>query len=102
MFMGVLERTKEIGVLKAVGATEWDIMSVFLVESMIIGVVGGVLGLVIAVVVLQFAVEFGVPYFLSDWIIAFALLFSAGVGILAGVIPARQAAKLDPVDALRG
>ncbi len=101
MFMGVLERTKEIGVLKAVGATRWDIMSVFLVESMIIGVIGGVLGLIIAFFILQVVVEFGVPYVLSDWIIVFALVFSASVGILAGVIPARQAAKLDPVEALR-
>jgi len=102
MFMGVLERTKEIGVLKAVGATERDIMSVFLIESGIIGIVGGVIGLVIGIGILYLIEGFGVPYFLSDWIIVFALSFSAVVGILAGVIPARQAAKLDPVDALRG
>lgn len=102
MFMGVLERTKEIGVLKAVGATERDIMSVFLIESGIIGIVGGVIGLVIGVGILYIVEGFGVPFFLSDWIIVFALSFSAVVGIFAGVIPARQAAKLDPVDALRG
>lgn len=101
MFMAVLERTKEIGILKAVGATRNDILSIFLAESMIIGVVGGILGLILAVGILQIAGEFDVPYKLSEWIIVFALVFSAVVGILAGVIPARQAAKLDPVDALR-
>ena len=101
MFMGVLERTKEIGVLKAIGATEKDIMSIFLAESMIIGIIGGILGLVFAVVILQIAGEFGIPFWLRYRIIGFAVVFAAVVGILAGVIPARQAAKLDPVDALR-
>ena len=101
MFMGVLERTKEIGVLKAVGATEKDIMSIFLVESGIIGLVGGVLGLIIAVGILYVVGEFDIPYLLSEWIILFALLFSASVGTLAGLIPARQAARLDAVEALR-
>ncbi len=101
MFMGVLERTKEIGVLKAVGATEKDIMSIFLVESGIIGLVGGVLGLIIAVGILYVVGQFDIPYLLSEWIILFALLFSASVGTLAGLIPARQAARLDAVEALR-
>jgi len=101
MFMGVLERTKEIGVLKAVGATRRDIMSIFLIESMIIGLVGGILGLFIAISILQVAGEFGVPFWLRYRIIGFAVVFAATVGILAGVIPARQAAKLDPVEALR-
>jgi len=102
MFMGVLERTKEIGVLKAVGATQRDIMGVFLVESAIIGLLGGVIGIVLGVGILYIIENFGVPYFITDWIIIFALTFSVTVGILAGVIPARQAAKLDAVDALRG
>ncbi len=101
MFMAVLERTKEIGVLKAVGATQRDIMSIFIVESMIIGFVGGVLGLLLAVGILQVVGEFGVPFWIRYRIIAFAVIFAAVVGVLAGVIPARQAAKLDPVEALR-
>jgi len=84
-----------------VGATEKDIMSIFLVESGIIGLVGGVLGLIIATGILYVVGEFDIPYLLSEWIILFALLFSASVGTLAGLIPARQAARLDAVEALR-
>lgn len=102
MFMGVLERTKEIGVLKAIGATEKDIMSVFIIESAIIGVAGGVIGILFSIVILYIAGQFDVPYYFTLPIAFFALLFSAGVGVLAGVFPARQAARLDPVDALRG
>lgn len=102
MFMGVLERTKEIGVLKAVGATENDIMSIFIVESGIIGVAGGAIGIVFSIAILYIAGQFAVPYYFTYTTALFALLFSAGVGIFAGVFPARQAARLDPVDALRG
>lgn len=102
MFMGVLERTKEIGVLKAVGATENDIMSVFIIESAIIGVAGGAIGIVFSVAILYIAGQFAVPYYFTFTTALFALLFSAGVGVVAGVFPAKQAARLDPVDALRG
>lgn len=102
MFMGVLERTKEIGVLKAVGATQKDIMGIFIIESGVIGIAGGVVGIALSVIVLYVAGQFDVPYRFTLPIAFFALLFSAGVGIFAGVFPARQAARLDPVDALRG
>lgn len=101
MFMAVLERTREIGVLKAMGATEKDILLVFLIESALIGLIGGLIGLAISYGVLQIAESLGVPVWLSPNIIAFAVLFSMLVGAIAGAIPARQAARLDPVEALR-
>ncbi len=101
MFMGVLERVQEIGVLKAIGATERDILLIFMTESGILGFLGGFIGLVIGALIVVVAGSFGVPYWLRLRIIFFAFLFSAGVGIVAGFLPARQAAKMDPVDALR-
>ncbi|MFH1785035.1 MAG: ABC transporter permease [Candidatus Micrarchaeota archaeon] len=101
MLMGVLERVREIGILKAVGATEFNILSIFIFESGIIGFMGGIIGLVLGLAILFIAGEFGVPYWVRLRIFAFAFVFSAFVGIIAGIIPARQAAKMDPVDALR-
>jgi putative ABC transport system permease protein len=101
MLMGVLERVREIGILKAVGASETDILLIFIVESGILGFMGGVIGLAIGFVILLIVGQFGVPYLLAPWIIGFAFIFSAFVGVLAGAIPARKAAELDPVEALR-
>ena len=101
MFMGVLERVREIGVLKAVGATQNDILLIFVSEAAILGFIGGTIGLAIGAMILFIAGQFGVPYSLSPRIILFAFIFSAFVGSVAGFIPARQAARLDPVDALR-
>jgi len=102
MFMAVLERTREIGVLKATGATEWEIQKLFLVESSMIGFLGGFAGLCIAfVLILLISALAGIPAVFIPWVAAGALLFSAAVGILAGVFPARQASRLDPVESLR-
>ena len=109
MFTSVLQRTKEIGILKALGAKNSQIMSLFLVESGLYGLGGGIIG---AVVGIGFAkiVEFGFvqlmgPTFLMieiDWLLIMAvLLFSFLIGCVAGVVPARKASKLRPVDALR-
>jgi len=108
MFTSVRERTKEIGIMKAIGATNSAILSIFLIEAGIIGILGGVGGLV-----LGSALAKGIDYYaqinpsfyftatVSPWMIVFALVFSFSVGCLAGFFPARQAAKLKPVDALR-
>ncbi len=102
MFMNVLERTGEIGILKSVGATRNDILRIFLIESAIIGFAGGVIGLAIGFVILQVMHDyFNVPVFLRLRIIAFVFIFSVGTGLLAGLIPSLRASRLDPVDALR-
>ena len=101
MFMNVLERIREIGILKSIGATRNDILMLFLIESAIIGFAGGLIGLVLGWAILQVLVDFfGVPVFLRLRIIAFVFIFSIGTGLLAGIIPSWRAAKMDPVEAL--
>jgi len=101
MFMSVMERTREIGVLKAVGATDNMVLEVFLIEAGIIGLVGGALGLLLAAVATLVLNYFGVPTDISPELAAFGLLFSLTVGVVAGFFPARRAARLLPVEALR-
>ncbi len=108
MYTSVTERTREIGIYKALGAENNTILTLFLVESGLIGVFGGLIGIVLgfgmAIVVEMVGKEMGVGL-LHAWIswelALFALLFSFGIGVLAGFLPARSAAKMNPVDALR-
>lgn len=101
MFMNVLERIREIGILKSVGATRNDILMLFLIESAIIGLAGGVIGLAFGYLTLELLVHlFAIPVFLRLRIIAFVFIFSIGTGVLAGIIPSWRAAKMDPVEAL--
>ena len=102
MFMSVTERKGEIGILKSIGATEKEILYLFLVESSMIGVAGGFFGLLLAYL-LSGLIEFaaGISVSISLFVIFGAIIFSATVGILSGVFPAREAAKLDPIAALR-
>jgi putative ABC transport system permease protein len=102
MLASVLERTREIGIHRAVGARRRDILSRFLFESVAIALAGGAAG-----VMLGFAISWGVATF-SDWktvvtgfSIALALGFSGAVGVIFGTYPARRAARLDPIEALR-
>ncbi len=112
MFMAVLERTRQIGVLKAIGATRGEITTMFLIESGILGLSGGLIGialsLAIAVIAGNAGVSLGVPggrsgaaFLITPELVFFALAFSAIIGTLAGYVPARQAASLKPVEALR-
>ncbi len=101
MFMGVLERTREIGVMKAVGATNGMIRDVFLVEAGIIGLVGGIIGLVLNIAASNAITYFGVPSSVTAEVMLGAVAFSFLVGVVAGYVPAQNAAKLDPVEALR-
>jgi putative ABC transport system permease protein len=101
MFMSVMERVREIGIIKSMGGSRRDIMLIFLSESAVIGFIGGFIGFIIGVIILNIASEFGVPYLIRYRWIIFTFVFSIGVGIVAGFIPARNASKLDPVEALR-
>jgi len=108
MFTSVLERTRDIGVMKAIGAKNTDIAGIFLAEAGIMGAIGGAIGILFGTA-LAFAVGFGAQAagfpFLSikvDFLtVIVALLFSFVLGAIAGLLPALQAAKLKPVDALR-
>lgn len=102
MLVSVVERTKEIGIRKAIGATDFDILSQFLMESIILTGIGGILGIGLGIllsIVVGYFIEIK-PIF-SILTILISLLVSMGIGIIFGVTPARKAARLNPVDALR-
>ncbi len=100
MFMSVLERRREIGVLKAIGATRNTILLIFVIESALIGAGGGLLGLALGYLALLAVGSFGVPYILGVSQISFAFLFSVVVGVISGLIPALNASKVPAVEAL--
>ena len=103
MLVSVTERTREIGVRKSMGARRRDILMQFLIEAITVSSIGGVLGITIGVAALA-----GVGALIDDLPIALTLqtvmlgfFFSVGTGILFGVLPARRAARLDPIECLR-
>ncbi len=113
MFTSVTERTRQIGILKALGMTNKDVMNLFLVESALIGLVGGILGLLVGFVISGIIGQIAAMLLVSSHLggatmvsitpglIFFALAFSVGIGIISGIFPARRAANLQPVEALR-
>jgi putative ABC transport system permease protein len=100
MLVSVSERTREIGIRKAVGARTWDILSQFVIEAMMLSVTGGVLGIALGALG-AIGLRVVVPTEITPWAVGLAFFFSAGVGIFFGVYPAWKASKLDPIDALR-
>lgn len=108
MFTSVLERTREIGIMKAVGATNNNVMEIFLVESALLGFFGGVVGCIVGVILSQIISIFAVGMLPVEFktvvtlqMILIGLSFSVIVGIISGLVPARKASKLQPVEALR-
>jgi len=101
MFVTVTERTREIGIRKAIGATRNGILLQFLCESSMIGLLGGGVGILLATLITAVLNATVMPATVSWPIVAIAVTVSAGVGVLAGLAPAWRGASLDPIEALR-
>jgi putative ABC transport system permease protein len=101
MFTSVIERTQEIGVLKAVGASNSVILAIFLFEAGALGLAGGILGTALGLLLVFIGGLFGLPVAIDFGIAAFGVLFAFAVGLLSGFFPAQRAARLSPVEAFR-
>jgi putative ABC transport system permease protein len=101
MFVSVKERTREIGIRKAIGATKRTILGQFISESAIICLIGGLIGLAIAIIGSMVIAQFDFPVTIDEDAVIIAITISLITGVLSGLAPAYTAAKLDPVDALR-
>jgi putative ABC transport system permease protein len=102
MLVSVTERTREIGIRMAIGATESDVQRQFLIEAVVLSLIGGAIGILFGVgssyiitTTLKWAVQ------ISPIAIGIAVIFSMAVGVFFGFYPARKAARLDPIEALR-
>ena len=102
MLVSVTERTREIGVRMAVGANPGNILAQFLVEALTLALAGGVIGVALGIAAAgRLAAEFSWPVLIRPDIVVVAVAFSALVGVVFGLYPARKASRLDPIDALR-
>lgn len=102
MLVSVTERTREIGIRLAIGALEREVLMQFLIEAVALASLGGLVGLALATAAsMGLSALMGVPYLFDPTINLVAFLFSAAIGVIFGYVPARRAARLDPIEALR-
>ncbi len=102
MLVSVTERTREIGLRLAIGALEREVLLQFLIEAVALAAFGGVIGIVIATVASYgLSIVMALPYVFDPMINILSFLFSAGIGVVFGYFPARRAARMDPIEALR-
>lgn len=102
MLVSVTERTREIGIRLAIGARAKDVLMQFLVESIVLSTLGGLVGLIIGISGSWLAAEkLNMPFVISPGIMVLGFSFSVGIGVVFGYFPARKAARLNPIDALR-
>ena len=102
MLVSVTERTREIGLRRAVGARKSDVLIQFLVEAIMLGLLGGIIGMLLGVGATYFAAQLGdFPVMISPWTLVGAVVIAIFIALFFGYYPARRAAKLDPIEALR-
>jgi putative ABC transport system permease protein len=102
MLVSVTERTREIGVRMAIGATSAEVLLQFLTEAVVLSTLGGVMGMLLGLGASALAARgLGLPFVIVPWVVVVAVVFSASVGIAFGFFPARKASLLDPIEALR-
>jgi putative ABC transport system permease protein len=102
MLASVTERTREIGVRRAIGATKRQITEQFLTETVVLSTTGGIIGALLGISVpIVIAKLSGMPTVVTGWSVALSLLISIAIGIIFGIYPAIRAANLDPIEALR-
>ncbi|MGH9602841.1 MAG: ABC transporter permease, partial [Terriglobales bacterium] len=102
MLVSVTERTREIGVRKALGARRSDVLKQFLIEAVTMALVGGIFGILLGIAVAKTVTAVvGMPSDIKAWAVLAGLAVAFGVGVSSGVYPASRAAKLDPIQALR-
>ncbi len=102
MLVSVTERTREIGIRLAIGALEGEVLLQFLVESVVLAALGGVIGIILAATLsMALAMAMDVPFLFDPAVALLSFLFSVTIGVVFGYFPARRAARLDPIDALR-
>ena len=102
MLVSVTERTREIGIRLAIGALEKQVLTQFLVEAIVLAVFGGIIGIVLGLGLAGWAATaMDIPFVTNPGIIALAFVFSGLIGVVFGYFPARRAARLDPIEALR-
>lgn len=101
MIVSVSERTREIGVRKAIGATDFDILKQFLIEAIMLTTFGGLLGVLFGYAFKVISSVFGLSFVINTSVVLISLIFSVLIGITFGIIPAYRASKLKPIDALK-